>query len=246
MRKKNSPKNKWVAEKQKAEIARLQRQATLLTNRIAAATTLEGMTDNEVSAFLLASRAAKAKKTAPILLDEIPALTQSLQCSTMRQVSPLAERKELIEIHCDGGCRDNGTKNALGAWAYHVLNTGHEDSECIEGTTNNRAELSALIEAVKYAKMAHSGHPVRIYSDSQLTIHCATGVWKKKSNMDLWQKYGSVSGGMDVTFQWVRAHSGIPGNERCDELCNRAMDEITESIAAIPDSLAHIRTITEY
>ena len=80
-------------------------------------------------------------------------------------------------------------------------------------TTNNRMELQAVIESLKWVKDV----PVVINSDSQLTIRCAEGIWKRKANVDLWAEYDIVSRGRDISFVWVKAHSGIKYNEVVDK-----------------------------
>jgi ribonuclease HI len=125
-------------------------------------------------------------------------------------------------IWTDGGCIDNGKPNAVGAWAF-VCDDGHEEFGCGEiGTTNNRMELEAVIYALRYAK-AKNMQLVRIYTDSELTINCATKKWKRRSNLDLWSLFDAESKGLGVTFCWVKGHSGDKMNDRADALCTAAM-----------------------
>ena len=57
-----------------------------------------------------------------------------------------------------------------------------------------------------------------IFSDSQLTINCANGKWKRKANLDLWKEYDKVSKNKIINFEWVKAHNGNKYNEIVDEL----------------------------
>ena len=123
-----------------------------------------------------------------------------------------------MNIHTDGGCINNGHPDAFGAWAF-VCEDGFESSGFVEKTTNNRTELQAVIEALKYA--ASKRYDCKIFTDSDLTVKCATGVWRRKKNRDLWAIYASLH--VVHSIEWVRGHNGDPGNERADELCRLAM-----------------------
>lgn len=142
-----------------------------------------------------------------------------------------------MKIYTDGGCDRNGHPDAIGAWAF-VASDGHEDFGAGEsGTTNNRMELLAVIKALLYAKAQHAPR-VTIYSDSQMTMLCAIGRWKRRANLDLWDQFRQAVGGMQAKFVWVRGHSGVAGNERADELCSMVMADM----APAPE-IAHLRSI---
>lgn len=145
-----------------------------------------------------------------------------------------------MKIWTDGGCRGNGDADALGAWAF-VAEDGHEEFGAVENTTNNRTELQAIINAIRYA-VGNRHQAVTIYTDSQLCINCATGKWRQKKNTDLWRDYALTKRGVSVSFVWVRGHSGDPRNERCDRLCCDAMDDFM-SASADADALRHLRSI---
>ncbi|MFP4563676.1 MAG: ribonuclease HI [Spirochaetia bacterium] len=143
-----------------------------------------------------------------------------------------------IEIHTDGGCIGNP---GPGAWAYvlrHCLDTGEfeeiTDSGFSEATTNNRMELTAVIEALKKAQeiiMSEDklGETVVLHTDSIYVkkgitewIHrWETNGWKtagKKpvKNKNLWQELKILDNALSVSWRWVRGHAGNPLNEACD------------------------------
>ena len=102
------------------------------------------------------------------------------------------------KIYTDGSClmipgADNGGR---GGWAFTVLENGEQWSCCGNEscTTNNRMELTAVIEALNFIQ----GNEYEIYTDSQLTMNCATGSWKRKANLDLWEKYDKVSKNINI------------------------------------------------
>lgn len=84
-------------------------------------------------------------------------------------------------------------------------------------TTNNRAEISAVLAALS---IAPPDCPLKIYSDSAYTIKVAQGIFKMKANTDLWSLYRVLLNRRQIapTFEWVRGHAGHDLNERADEL----------------------------
>jgi ribonuclease HI len=143
-----------------------------------------------------------------------------------------------VEIYTDGACRGNP---GPGGWAALLLfgERERELSGAEAATTNNRMELTAVIRALEALE-----RPVRgsVYTDSQ---YVRQGVlewlpqWKARGwktadkkpvkNQDLWQVLDALVPGHDLTWHWVKGHSGNPGNERVDALANRAIDAMTGS-----------------
>ena len=118
-------------------------------------------------------------------------------------------------IYTDGSCLKN--PNGPGGWCAIILDDIFEliISGSEKETTNNRMELTAVIEALKYIE---KGEECVVYSDSQLTINCASGKWNRKANIDLWKEYEIVSEGKSVNFEWVKAHNGDYYNEKVDKI----------------------------
>jgi ribonuclease HI len=106
-------------------------------------------------------------------------------------------------------------------------------------TTNNRMELTAVIEALAALKSAPARY--RLYLDSEYVrkgitewIHGwkARG-WRTASkqpvkNVELWQRLDELvaTAGHRIEWHWVRGHAGDPGNERADALANRGVDQV--------------------
>jgi len=140
-----------------------------------------------------------------------------------------------VEIYTDGACRGNP---GPGGWGV-VLIAGKHRKTMHGGqaeTTNNRMELTAAIEALNALRRAST---VVLYTDSKYVMD---GIrewlpnWKKRGwktaskkpvkNQDLWQALDQATERHDITWQWVRGHTGNPGNEAADALANRGIDEL--------------------
>lgn len=139
-----------------------------------------------------------------------------------------------IEVFTDGACKGNPGQ---GGWGVLLRVPGRE-KELFGGerqTTNNRMELTAVIEALRALKRPCE---VDLYLDSQYVRQGITqwlAGWKAKGwrtaagkpvkNQDLWQCLDElVSGsGHVIRWHWVRGHAGHEGNERADALANRGV-----------------------
>jgi ribonuclease HI len=139
--------------------------------------------------------------------------------------------KEVV-IYTDGACKGNPGPGGWGAW----LKSGEHAKELFGGeplTTNNRMELRAPIEALASLTQPCA---VTIYTDSQYLrngISTWIHAWKSRGwktadhkpvkNIDLWQRLDALVQEHRVSWQWVKAHAGDPGNERADALANRGV-----------------------
>ncbi len=110
----------------------------------------------------------------------------------------------MIEVYTDGACLGNP---GPGGWAALVVDGGKrlvfEGRE--EKTTNNRMELRAAIEGL--ARTA-PGSQVVLYSDSQYLVYTMTRNWKRKANLDLWQKLDTLSRERQVKWEWRLGEEG--------------------------------------
>jgi ribonuclease HI len=141
-------------------------------------------------------------------------------------------KPERVVIYTDGACKGNPGPGGWGAW----LRWGAHEKELFGGdpsTTNNRMELTAVIESLALLKRRTS---VAIYTDSSYVKDGITSWihgWKKRGwrtadnkpvkNIELWQRLDALVGSHDVQWHWVKGHSGDPGNERADALANRGV-----------------------
>lgn len=142
-----------------------------------------------------------------------------------------------IEIHTDGACKGNP---GPGGWGALLRTAEGVEKEIFGGepmTTNNRMELTAVIEALAALKRPCE---IDLYLDSQYVRQGITSWmdgWKARGwrtasrkpvkNVDLWQKLDTLANGSGhrIRWHWVRGHSGHEGNERADELANRGVPD---------------------
>jgi ribonuclease HI len=128
---------------------------------------------------------------------------------------------DALHVWTDGACEGNPGPAGLGV----VIIDGAEHrelSEYLGQGTNNIAELSAILRGLE--SIADRRRPVIVYSDSQYSIGLLTQNWKAKANVELVGKLrGLTRQFADLRFVKVAAHSGIPLNERVDELARSAI-----------------------
>ena len=120
----------------------------------------------------------------------------------------------LPEIYTDGSCLKN--PGGSGGWAFTLLENGEQWSMAgnENSTTNNRMELQAIIEALNFVQ----GPEYIIYTDSELTMKCALGIYSRKANKDLWEEYNRALDGRKLHWVWVIAHNGNLYNDYVDML----------------------------
>ncbi|MDM0006238.1 ribonuclease HI [Variovorax sp. J22G73] len=141
-----------------------------------------------------------------------------------------------VVIYTDGACKGNPGPGGWGAW----LKSGATEKDLFGGelnTTNNRMELTAVIEGLAALKRPCK---VLLYLDSQYVRKGITEWirgWKAKGwmtaskqpvkNVELWQRLDKLvaEGGHQIEWRWVKGHSGDPGNERADMLANKGVDK---------------------
>lgn len=137
-----------------------------------------------------------------------------------------SESKKYLNIFTDGSCANNGTKDAVGGIGIYFEDEKYESiSKKITGEqTNNRAELSAILEAIKIVKTDEN---IIINSDSSYSIKGITGVNKIYKNKDLFNEITSliIKRKGETKFNKVTGHSGSDdGNHKADRLAAKATE----------------------
>ena len=148
---------------------------------------------------------------------------------------PPADTPTVVEMWTDGACKGNPGVGGWGAW----MRSGGHEQELWGGeavTTNNRMELTAVIEGLRALTRPCA---VTLHVDSTYVMQgmkswlagwkrngWLTGAKQPVKNKELWQALDAEVGRHAVTWVWVKGHSGDPGNERADGLANRGVDEV--------------------
>ena len=141
---------------------------------------------------------------------------------------------ETITIHTDGACPGNPGPGGFAAILEHqkgdeLIITGGDPQ-----TTNNRMELSAVIEALRAVNSAEKlkDSQIEVRSDSQYVTNAFNdnwiAGWQRRNwqtskgdpvlNRDLWEELLHEVSGHQILWTWVKGHNGDPMNERCDRL----------------------------
>ena len=143
-----------------------------------------------------------------------------------------------VEIYTDGACSGNPGAGGWGA----LLRWRDVEKELSGGekeTTNNRMEMTAVIEALQALKRPCN---ITIYTDSKYVMNGITEWlpnWKKNNwrtsnkkaavkNVDLWQKIDELIAVHEIRWVWVKGHDGNKDNERVDELARNAIKALAE------------------
>lgn len=150
-------------------------------------------------------------------------------------------KSDIVEIYTDGACSGNPGPGGWGA----ILRYKEREEQFRGGvpeTTNNRMEMTAVIEALKFINQRDlkKAYSLQVYTDSK---YVTQGVeewlagWKAKNwktagkkpvkNQDLWKEIDTLIQILrkkhDISFHWVRGHDGHPENERADALARSAI-----------------------
>ena len=145
-----------------------------------------------------------------------------------------------VTIYTDGACKGNPGPGGWGALLQYQRKNGVATKEICGGepqTTNNRMELTAVIQALALLKKTCQ---IDLYLDSQYVrkgmLEWLAG-WKRNGwktaqkkpvkNAELWQELDALQQKHHIQWHWVKGHAGHPGNERADELANIGVQQAT-------------------
>ncbi|OYU45024.1 MAG: ribonuclease HI [Burkholderiales bacterium PBB4] len=142
-----------------------------------------------------------------------------------------------VVIYTDGACKGNPGPGGWGVLLRSADGTEKELCGGELGTTNNRMEMMAVIQALDILKRPCK---VVLHLDSQYVLKGITewlAGWKAKGwktaakqpvkNVDLWQQLDALVSTRqhEIDWRWVKGHAGDPGNERADALANQGVEK---------------------
>jgi ribonuclease HI len=154
-----------------------------------------------------------------------------------------------IKIYTDGGCSGNP---GPGGWAYVIVRDGTGDTggepeilaERYGGephTTNNRMELTAAVSALmSLPSLKLPSRHITVLTDSQYVqkgMSLWIKAWKQNAwrtndrkpvkNRDLWEQLDKFSADFLIRWEWIKGHAGNEFNERCDQMTQRAIADLS-------------------
>ena len=152
-----------------------------------------------------------------------------------------------LEVYTDGSLKKIGKTMTFGGWSFIVTKDNqkiYETAGSEYGTTNQRMELIAIREALKYASSIRgTNEKVIIYSDSAYAINCYLQEWyvnwqangwrnankKEVANQDLWREIIPFFDNFWYDFRKVKGHSNNLWNEECDKLAQLEAEKLKKN-----------------
>jgi len=145
---------------------------------------------------------------------------------------------EIVEIFTDGACSGNPGPGGYGAILKYRQQV-KEISGCEPETTNNRMEMTAIIEALRQLKRSCK---IKVITDSNYVVKGMTEWlpgWVRRNwlnsrkepvlNRDLWEELMKLDQAHQIQWIWIKGHHGHPENERCDQLARDAIKNCRQS-----------------
>ena len=146
----------------------------------------------------------------------------------------------MIKVYTDGGL---SKRNHVGGWAAVIVypdgeRKGIKGSYRGEDVTNNKMELQAIIEGLKFVAFHHPGEQIEVISDSEYIVKgindwsenwirkgwkCTTG---RVKNIPQWVEVLGLVKLTEAKVSWVRGHDGDENNEMADRLCVQAYKDL--------------------
>ena len=153
-----------------------------------------------------------------------------------------------MKIYTDGATSNNGYHNAVGAWAFAVIDDNEniyvEGHGAVPGSTNNVCEMTAILKACK--TIMNTPGPHTVYSDSSYCINCYEQKWYKNwlengwlnsskkpvANKELWMKLIPFFEDSSFDFQKVKGHSVNKWNNYVDNMAVKAKEQYMRDYSA--------------
>ena len=149
----------------------------------------------------------------------------------------------MYQLYTDGSCKGNGNGGSIGGYSFVVINENNEAemkfaTGAIKNTTNNRMELSAIIDGLEYMNKNHKDFHCEVFTDSAYIFNCYKQKWyvswkkngwknsKKEpvKNRELWEKLIPYFEDKRFIFNKVKGHAGHKWNEQVDTMAQSAAE----------------------
>lgn len=163
-------------------------------------------------------------------LPELMALLRELEFEAL-EIAFTPPPPGVVELYSDGSGRDSGP----GGYGV-ILRHGEMEKELSGFEPASTSQRMELLAAIRGLEALNNRRTVRVFSDSQYLVRGMSewiDGWIRNdrletpgalANQDLWRQLAALSSRHEVSWQWVRGHTGHPFNERCDKLAKRAAD----------------------
>jgi ribonuclease HI len=129
-----------------------------------------------------------------------------------------------LEAYIDGGSRGNPGEAGIGVYVGGVARI----AEYLGTATNNFAEYSALVTAVRFAVFTRC-NDLTIYADSELVVKQITGEYQVR-NENIRPLYDSAKRWISLIPRFSIQHVRRENNKEADKLANQAMDTRRNSV----------------
>jgi ribonuclease HI len=195
----------------------------------------------ELSKYL---KSGEARKAIAILENELgnyqePEAKQ-VTIAEFEVPAEIVGKSNAYAVYTDGACRGNP---GPGSYGYIIqISSGDiiaKGSEAFKYTTNNKMEMSGVINGVNYLKDKLTPFDeVYVYTDSKYIVDGMkswVAGWKRRGwkkadkkapeNLDLWKELDELSTICHLSFHWIKGHAGHPQNEFVDQLANIELDK---------------------
>lgn len=150
----------------------------------------------------------------------------------------------MYQLYTDGSCKGNGKESSIGGYAFIVID-GYNEIETMvmkggfKGTTNNKMELTAMIDGLEYMCKNHEDFYCEVFTDSAYIFNCYKQKWyinweknewknsKKEpvKNKELWENLIPYFKDERFIFNKVKGHAGHKWNEQVDTMAQLAAEE---------------------
>lgn len=143
----------------------------------------------------------------------------------------MSDLKKVI-VYTDGSALNNGNseRETCCGWAYKLMDVDGNERKASggdTGKTNNRMEMTAVLNAMK--AITDKNVPVEVYSDSQYVVNTMNGEFAIHENKDLWAELMDEKEKFsNITFYWVKGHDKNEHNNEVDNMARQEAEKLQE------------------